>query len=221
MNGWREQLTPGADYTFKLTYRDQGGVPAKWRPYVADVCDLIAWWNKRMTRPGKGGRNKIRSLHLEMFRAVAQCLQVFTADKLAEAIDHYSRNDWSRKTGHWKRPTNFFKVGYLVETIVAEIDDARTRAESAEIAAAAQADPRMRQLAADVASASREPDEWAELQAAFNALEPAVKQSLRKQAAAELLSLGQSPRMRAIAVEKQALIVLKRQREPQHQEKHT
>ena len=117
-DNWRDELRPMIDYDFRKSY---GQIPPKYRRHIADVIDLVAFWNKRMARPGKGGRNKTRIVTAERFRSIRQLLQVFSADEIAAAIDTYSRAKWQRQNKAWMTPDHFFTAaritGWIEQTI--------------------------------------------------------------------------------------------------------
>ena len=201
--GWRSQLRPVVDYDFRRTFLP---VPAQHRAAVADVVDLVAWWNKKLTRPGKGARNKIRILDAPRFKAIRQLLAAFGADEIAAAIEWYSGKSWNRTTGHWKTADHFFTAAY-VRTMIEELEEERERRAILE----AGKTPVVARLAGEVAERMRIVEEKAHLKARFEALSDERKRALCEQGRQELLSLGRSPHgLNGWQCVQQAMVILKR-----------
>ncbi|NLF31589.1 MAG: hypothetical protein GX591_11970 [Planctomycetes bacterium] len=209
-SAWRAALVPVVDYDFRTAYRDESAkMTARDRAVVADVCDLVAHWNRTLTRPGKGGKNKIRILDLTRFRLIRDCLQAFDADQIAAAIVRYAGTEWNLKTGNWKRPDNFFRAHYIRDLLEAIEADAEKAA-----AARPPADPRVRDLVAAAAGRMAPADPDAAVKARFTALAEAEKQALRSQAIKELVEMGRTARrITAFEADRQAMVIMKRDRE--------
>jgi len=208
LGAWRRELAPEY-YDFRRIY---GPVHPKQRRHIRDVLDLVALWNKRMKRPGKGGRNRVRVLTRERFGAVAKLLEVFGPDEIASAIDVYSSAGWQRRHGAWMTFDHFFTAARITPWIEQAIERAERRV--LEATGRLQEDPRVAKLAEQVAERTRLSDEKARLKALFAALTDEQKQALCHDARLELLRLGRGRLgLTDYAVKMQALVILKREQQ--------
>ena len=203
-NPWRQELTPVADYAFRKAY---GRLSKADAAVLGDVLDLVAFWNKRMAQPGKGGRNRIRILTVPRIRTIRQLLQAFTADEIAEAIEGYSRATWQKRNKAWMTSDHFFTVARITPWIEAAIHERERRA-----ALAGPKDARVARLANTLAERTREKAEKEALQQAFNALSTGDRDALRRRAIGELVELGRRPGgLTDFEVRMQCLVALRRQ----------
>jgi len=206
---WRSQLVPVTDYAFTSAYAAGKLTPAE-RAAQRDVTDLVAYWNKRMLRPGKGGRNKVRILTLPRFCQVRQLLAVFPADQLASGIDAYARSEWQRKNNAYMTFEHFFTAQRITGWIEAAMAEAERRA-----ALAGPKDARVAGLAKQMAEKQRVLTEREELFRQLEAMPPELHEELLLQAAEELVTMGRrAGTVSRWQVRMQAMVILKRSREP-------
>jgi len=145
----------------------------------ADCLAIVTRWNERIPV------HRVRVLTQERYDLVRTALGTFGRDEILAAVEFYAAQEWQRSKGAWKRFDNFFTLPAL--TLWVEV--AMAAAEKAE-ARAAPKDPRVANLAGQIAATQTAWNRHYELGRRYDALPVTAKRRLWDKARGQLQRAG-------------------------------